>query len=144
MRAHVAHPHRGLGCGKPTRIAHRVIQQFKKLQELPVPTDTFVNTSYIKCQARLCAALMSVPQSWTYTGTGRPSYSRCQWNVSLSCVVSSSNDLPTMTRKAHVAINSLTVRGVAQQADAAGVASLLLPCRLCLLVLHWLYIYLSR
>jgi hypothetical protein len=67
-----------------------VYKQFKKLQELP--TDTFVNTFYKTGQERVCAALVSIPQRWTYSTF----YSR--WKVLVSVV--SSND----TGKAHVAM----------------------------------------
>ena len=40
-----------------------VYKQFKKLQELA--TDSFVNPFYTKRQARVCAALMNVPQRST-------------------------------------------------------------------------------
>jgi hypothetical protein len=40
-----------------------VYKQFKKLQELP--TDSFVNPFYTMRQARVCAALMNVPQRST-------------------------------------------------------------------------------
>ncbi|KAH9979289.1 hypothetical protein BGW80DRAFT_591229 [Lactifluus volemus] len=88
-----------------------VYKQFKKLQELP--TDTFVNTFYKTGQERVCAALVSIPQRWTY----RTFYSR--WKFLMSVV--SSNDDRQSTRGG----DSLTLRKLAWRICCSPVVSAL-------------------